>query len=122
MSITTDGVVSGDFSQILSDFGRSVTYQVVTRTQNATTGHEITSYATGSSQTVVFFLEENRYIWEKEGLLQVGDAYIIAPTSLGIARYDRVTVDSQSYLIENVIRRVVLQTTMCDYAVLFKED
>lgn len=119
MSIT-DGVVADDFTQILSDFGRSVTYQVVTRTQDAMTGEETTTFATGSSQTVIFFLQENRYIWDKEGLLSVGDAYIIAPTSLGIKRYDRVTVDGVVYFIENTIRRLVLQTTMQDYGVMFK--
>lgn len=118
--VCAGGVSTDDFTQILSDFGRTVSYKVVTRTQDAMTGEETTTFATASDQTVVFFLEENRYIWDIEGLLQVGDAYIIAPTSLGIKRYDQLTIDSQTYYIENVTRRAVLTTTMCDYAVLFK--
>ena len=120
MTIQSDGVVVGDFTQILSDMGRSVQYSVVTKTTDALTGSETTTFAGASAQTVIFFLEENRYIWDKEGLLQVGDAYIIAPTSLGIKRYDQFTVDSQTYYVENTIRRLVLGTTMADFAVCFK--
>ena len=120
MTIQSDGVVIGDFTQVLADMGRSVSYQVVTITQDAMTGKEITTFATAAPQTIVFFLEENRYVWDKQGLLEVGDAYIIAPTSLGIKRYDRLTVDGENYYIETTLRRTVLGTTMCDYATLFK--
>ena len=115
-----DGVSTNDFTQILADEGRIVSYKVVTISNDPSTGTETTTYAAGADQTVIFFLQENRYIWDKEGLLEVGDAYIIAPTTLGIKRYDQVTVDGQTYYIENVTRRTVLQTTMCDYGVLFK--
>ena len=114
------GVVVGDFNQILSDHGRVVSYKAVTRTQDAITGEETTTFAAAANQTVVFFLEENRFIWEKEGLTEVGDAYIIAPTTLGIKRYDQFTVDGDTYYIETIIRRTVLQTTMMDYGVCFK--
>lgn len=120
MSIQSDGVVASDFTQILTDFGRSVSYQVVTKTTDPITGSEVSSFASAAAQTVIFFLEENRYIWDKEGLLQVGDAYVIATPSLGIKRYDQLAVDGVSYYIENVTRRLVLQTTMSDYATLFK--
>lgn len=114
------GVVVGDFNQILADMGRTVSYSVVTRTTDAMTGSETTTFAVAANQTVIFFLEENRYIWDKEGLLEVGDAYIIAPTTLGIKRYDQFTVDSNTYYIENVIRRHVTTVSMADYAVCFK--
>jgi len=115
-----DGVSTADFTQILADLGRTVSYKVMTKTKDPTHGSETTTFAAASDQIVIFFLQENRYVWDKEGLLEVGDAYIIAPIALGIKRYDQVTVDGQTYYIENVTRRAVLQTTMCDYAVLFK--
>lgn len=115
----SDGVSSNDFSQILSDMGRSIQYKVVTKTVDSITGSEISVYGSASTQTLIFFREENRYLWDKEGLLQVGDAYIIAPTSLGIKRYDEFTIESNTFYIENTTRRVVLTTTMMDFATCF---
>lgn len=118
--MSNTGVVVGDFTQIIGDYGRTVSYKVVTKTTDAITGTETSTFAAASDQTVIFFLEETRYIWDKEGLLQVGDAYIIAPTTSGIKRYDQFTIDSQTYYIENVTKRHVLGTAMCDYATCFK--
>ena len=120
MTNTDTGVVAADFTQILNDMGRSVTHKVVTKTTDSLTGEETTSFATGTSQTVVFFLEENRYIWDNEGLLQVGDAYVIAPPALGFKRYDQIIIDSQTYYIENATSRHVLGTSMCTFCTLFK--
>lgn len=120
MTATDTGISTDDFTQILADYGRTISYKVVTKTTDGMTGDETSTFAAASNQTVVFFLEENRYIWDKDGLLQVGDAYIIAPTSIGIKRYDQFTIDSQTFYIENVTRRTVLTTAMADYAVCFK--
>lgn len=119
MSIQSDGVVASDFTQILTDFGRVVSYKVVTKTTDPITGSETSTYASASNVTCIFFLEQNRYIWDKDGLLEVGDAYIIAAPAVGIKRYDQLTVDGNTYYIENVTRRTVLQTSMCDFGVLF---
>ncbi len=120
MSILTDGITTNDLQQILTDFGRIVSYKVNTKSTDAISGSEISTFGSASSQTVIFFLQDNKFIWDKEGLISVGDAYIIAPTTLAIKRFDQLTVDSTTYYIENVIRRTILQTAMCDYGVLFK--
>ena len=118
--MASSGVNIDDFAQILSDYGRVVSYKVVTITQDAITGSETTSFATAGNVTVVFFLEDNRYIWDKEGLLEVGDAYIIAPLTVGINRYDQFTIDGETYYIENITKRTVLKIAMADYGVCFK--
>lgn len=114
------GVVTGDFAQIISDWGRTVSYSIVTKTTDSMSGNETDTYATASNQSVIFFLNETRYVWDKEGLLAVGDAYIIAPITLGIKRYDKFTIDSQEYFIENTIRRNITGIDMADYAICFK--
>lgn len=118
--MTCGGITNDDFSQILTDMGRVVSYKVVTRTKDAITGEETTTYASAADKTVVFFLNDKRWIWDKEGLLDVGDAYIIAATSEGVKRYDQFTIDSQTFYVENVVRRTILDTAMCDYCVCFK--
>lgn len=120
MTCTTAGVSINDFAQILSDYGRTVSYSVVTKTNDPITGSETTTFATASDQTVIFFLEENRYLWDKDGLLEVGDAYIIAPLTLAIKRYDQFTIDGQAFYIENVTKRAVLKTAMMYYGVCFR--
>ena len=120
MSAVTDGVVAADFTQILSDFGRTLSYKVVTRTQNAMTGEETTTFADAASVTAIFFLEENRYIWDKEGLLEVGDAYILAAPATAIKRYDQFTIDGDTYYIETVLVRTILTTAMVHMGVCFK--
>jgi len=114
------GVVAGDFTQILTDMGRTVSYKVVTRTTSDMQGEETTTFAAASDQTVVFFLEENRYIWDKSGLLQCGDCYLICPTTLGAKRYDQFTISGQTFYIEKVTRRTVCGVDMADYCVCFK--
>lgn len=120
MTLVNTGVVSGDFQQILNDMGVTLSYSVVTRTNNPITGEETTTFAAATDVTAVFFLNENKYIWDKEGLLEVGDAYIIAATSVGIKRYDQFSYGGQTYYVENTIRRLVAGVTMCDYAVCFR--
>ena len=114
------GISTDDFSQIIADFGRTVSYKVVTKTKDPMTGEETSTFAAAGNQTVIFFLEDQRYVWDKEGLLAVGDAYVIAPTTLGIKRYDKFTIDGQGYYIEKVVRRTVLTTSMQDYGTCFK--
>ena len=114
------GVTTNDFTQIATDFNRVVSYSVVTKTTDPLTGTELSSYATAGNVSLVFFLEENRYIFDKEGLLEVGDAYVMAPTTTGIKRYDRFTVDGDQYYIETIVRRTVAGVAMMDYGVCFK--
>jgi hypothetical protein len=114
------GVSVDDFNQILADFTRVLSYQVVTKSTDPLTGSETTTYAVAGNKSMVFFKNENKYIWDKEGLLQVGDAYVLAPTATGIKRYDQFTVDGVTYYIENTIRRLVLGVTMMDYGICFQ--
>jgi hypothetical protein len=114
------GVVAGDFTQILNDFGRTVSYKIVTKTTDPITGSETSTFASASNVTAVFFLEEHRYIWDTSGLILVGDAYLIVPTALNAKRYDQVIIDGETFYIECVKRRYVATVAMCDYCTLFK--
>jgi hypothetical protein len=113
------GVSTNDFTQIYNDFSRVLSYKVVTKTTDPTSGSETSSFATAVDKTMIFFKEDCRYLFDKEGLLQVGDAYVMAPTATGIKRYDQFTIDGQTYYIENVIRRYVAGVAMMDYATCF---
>jgi hypothetical protein len=114
------GVVADDFTQIISDSGVTVSYKVVTKTIEGMSGSETTSFATASNKTVIFFKIANKYLWDKEGILMVADSYIIAPTSLGIKRYDQFqSPEGEWFYIENVSRRYMVGVTLMDYAECF---
>jgi hypothetical protein len=113
------GISTDDFTQILSDFTRTVSYKVVTITNDQITGDETTTFASASDTSVVFFKTDSRFMFDKEGLMEVGDAYIMVPLSKGIKRYDQFTIDGDTYYIDNVINRYVLGVEMFDYGVCF---
>ena len=116
----TTGVGTSDFDQIYNDFYRTVSYKVVTKTTNPMTGVETSTFGSAANVNLIFFLNDNRYIFDKEGLIQVGDAYILAKTIVGIKRYDQFTIGGETFYIENIIHRYVLGTAMMDYGVCFK--
>jgi len=113
-------VTVDDFNQILELQKRTVSYSINTKTTDPMTGSEISTFATASNKDVIFFVEEQRYMFDTEGLTQVGDAYLMAPTSIGIKRYDKFSIDGETFYIENVIKRYVMDVYMFDYGVCFK--
>ena len=113
------GVSTGDFLQIYSDFKRTVSYQVVTKSTDSM-GNETTSFATASDVDLIFFKEDLRYLFDVEGLLEVGDAYVLAPTTTGIKRYDRFSIGGETYYIEKVVNRFVLNVPMVDVGICFR--
>lgn len=119
MTIGETGVSTNDFAQIAADFNRTLSYQVVTKTTD-NAGVETSTYATASNVSAVFFLNDQKYLFDKDGLVEVGDAYIMAPTTTGIKRYDKFSVDGETFIIETIVRRTVAGTAMMDYGTCFK--
>lgn len=112
-------VTPNDFSQIFNDFKRTTSYEVVTISDDGM-GNETNDYAAATNVDLIFFKEELRYMFDTQGLLEVGDAYVLVPVSTGIKRYDKFTIGGEKYIIEKVIHRYVLQTAMLDFGVCFK--
>lgn len=113
------GVSTNDFQQIFNDFNRSVSYSVVTKTTDPMTGAETSTFASASAVSVIYFKEDCRWMFDKQGLIQLADSYILAPLSVGIKRYDKFTIDGLTYYIEEVISRYVLGTQMLDFGRCF---
>jgi hypothetical protein len=114
------GITSADFTQILNDLGRTISYQKATKTVDPMNGSEIVSYAAASNQVVAFFLNQHEWIWEQYGLIQVGDAYAIAPHSLGFGKLDKFTIDGDEYIIKEAEYRYVAGVLMHDFCTCYK--
>jgi len=119
MTVPGTGVTTGDFTQILADFGRVVSWKKVTKTMDAMTGTETSTFATAADKTAIYFQEDVKYIWDKEGLLAAADAYMLSVPGV-FSRYDQVTIDGITFYVEQVIQRYVLTTGMLEYCRLFR--
>ena len=113
------GVSAGDFTAILADLQRSVMYEVLTKTVDSFTGDETTTYAAPAARNVVFFNQTKKWLFDKEGLIEGGDAYIMDVPANGIKRYDKFSIGGDTYLIRNVIVRTVVGVAMFDIGVCF---
>ena len=111
-----------DFDQILADMKRTVSYYVLSKTIDPVIGDEIITYATAVDKSVIFFLEENRYLFDKEGLVEVGDAYIMTDTDFEPKRMDKFSIDGFTYLVKNVTKRYVTNVFMHWYAVCYLSE
>lgn len=100
------GIKTEDFTTfVLGDLGQSVTKETVTKTISNITGDRTLSYAAGSSITVIFLRKETIRDYDSEGVLEKAEAYMMANTTDGVVRNDRITHDSNKYRIGTVIRR-----------------
>ena len=113
------GITLDDWTQILNDLGRSITYYSVTKTVN-NLGEETTTMASPTTITAVFLLHNNKFNFDKFGVVEVGDAYMFSPLATNVKRYDKITIDGESYYIDNITRRYIAGIAMYDSCTLFK--
>jgi hypothetical protein len=91
------GVSAADMAGIISDIGSVVGYYSATRTIDPIYGTETVSLATVSSKTWVFFKKTSDIELKKWGVVDIGDAYVIVPTTETINYGDRITFNSETY-------------------------
>jgi hypothetical protein len=115
------GITSNDFiNNPLTDFGVTVSWEQATKTTDNITGDETITYAPAVDKTVVFLRRSVIYELAKEGLVERGDAYIMAKTSDNFQKEDRITYDGVTYKIASVIRRKADGEDIFDFCTLFK--
>ena len=121
---TPAGVSTQDFNVIYLDLGRSITYRTAIKKTSNITGTEEFVYS-DSTITAVVFKERTRYIFDPEGILDAGDAYIMVPTTQALVKGDRVIFDGETYEITpadaNIIRKFG-GTSLFNFATLRKVE
>jgi hypothetical protein len=116
------GVQVADFTTIFNDCKQPVTRAAVTIVIDNISGGEERTYATATTIDCIFTKEKNNYLWKETGIAQTAHAILLYPTTTTINRYDRITVDSEVYLVENTTLRKFGTYNMFNSAVLFKES
>ena len=93
----TLGITTNSFTYILGKLGVSVGYYAATRTIDPIYGTETISLANVASKTWIFFKKTSDLELKKWGISDVGDAYVIVPTTDTINYGDRLTYNSETY-------------------------
>ena len=100
------GIKTADFTTfILGDLGQNVTKETVTKTISNITGERTLAYSAGASINVIFLRKNTIRDYDKEGVLEKADAYMMSKTTDSVVRNDRITHSSNNYRVGTVIRR-----------------
>jgi len=100
------GIETTDFSaNIYTDWAVPVTLTTVTTAIDSITGDETITTASTASINAVFLRKEQRWMIDKEGLLQEGDAYIMILPSQALNKNDTITANSETFRVQDIITR-----------------
>jgi len=118
MANLPSGISSNDLQTMLNDFGQTVSWEDSTLATSNITGDRTPSYSAAVDKTVIILPRTKRYVFDKAGITEVGDGYIISKHSEGFARNDRITYDGKIYIIRTIFNRFDLY----DYCILDRVD
>ena len=99
------GIESGDFINIpLNDIGVTVSRTPVTKTTGFS-GDETLTDGSPENITAVFLRRTDTWKMSAEGLRQDADGYIMVAPTQTLNRDDKITYDSETYRVGDVIKR-----------------
>jgi len=100
------GVQASDFSDIIfEDWKRQVTRTPVTKITDPITGDETLSDGSTEDIYVIFLKRKTKWMFDKEGLIEGGDAYVMTLPNQTINKDDKITINSETYRVQDVIVR-----------------
>ena len=115
------GVSANDFLLFpLVDHGVDVTLNRVTKTTSNLTGDRTLSYGGNVTITVVFLKRNTIRDYEKDGLVERADGYIMVKPSDAVLRGDKITKDGDVFRVEKVDERKFKEIDMFHMCSLHK--
>jgi uncharacterized protein (UPF0128 family) len=103
---------------------RDVVRLSATRGFSNITGSVVNTYATPATIRAIFLKREQRWSFDREGLVDLGDAYVIVKINQDLQIGDRFQIDGETYEItpesKNVIIRKIGDVEVYKYAPMFK--
>jgi len=90
------GISSSDFTQTLTNIGASVTYRAFDGTRDEFGGISY-AWATDVSKTWIFFKRSSRTDLVKWGVVEIGDAYVLMPSTDSISHGDRIVFNGEIF-------------------------
>ena len=120
MSPLPGGVSADDFVNfLLSDWGRTVTRTPRTQGKDNVTGRETWTNGTPVSITALIVRPAKSWMFDEEGQIEGGDAYIMVGSTVTIAEGDLITVDSDKFYLKDLLVTPDATNTLAKYGNLF---
>ena len=96
--------VKQDWStSIINRLQRSVSYSTTTKTIHPISGEETLTTATAAPLSMVFYKTDQKWFFDKEGMVEGGDAFAVTNSTADMSRDDKVTVDSEVFRVHDKI-------------------
>jgi len=92
-----NSITNADFTKILSDIGVVVAYYAATRVMDPVYGTETVTLGNVVSKTWVFRKKVSDIELKKWGIVDIGDAYVMTPTTEIINYGDRIIFSGETY-------------------------
>lgn len=100
------GVAQADFDvSIFPDWKVTVSRTPVTKTLDPISGDETLSDGTPANIDVIFLRRSQKWMFDKEGLIEGGDAYILAKSTTSLNKEDKITYNGDTYRVQDLIIR-----------------
>lgn len=107
------GIKGTDFVNFaLSDVGVSVTRIPVTKETDMLTGDETLEEGTSTTVTAYIVRREQKWLFDKEGRIEGGDAFMMTATTTTVNVDDKITYDGDDFRVKNKIMRRAGNTTI----------
>jgi len=90
-------------NSIINRLQRSVSYSTNTQTIHPISGEETLTAATATTISMVFYKSDQKWYFDKEGIVEGGDAFGVTSSANDLSRDDRVTVDSEVFRVHDKI-------------------
>ena len=101
--MTTTFVKEDWTNSIITRLQRTVSKEDTTRTIHPISGEETLTEGTASSLSMVFYKTDQKWFFDKEGMVEGGDAFGVTSSTTTLSRDDRITVDSEKYRVHDKI-------------------
>jgi hypothetical protein len=120
--ITDLGITKSDFENFaFEDFARDLIRIPITKTLSNISGAP--TYTQGTSQTIkgIFTKRRTKYEFSKEGLLEMGDAFLQIKEDTELNKEDLIVVDDETFRVDEILLRAPNGQRFFKSVILFKQ-
>lgn len=98
-------ITATPFEAMIDGFAKTISRTPITITENPLTGEETLTDGEAADITGAFFHKSDEWLQDKPGLIQNADAILLVKSSVTINKNDKLTYDSKTYRVDDVVTR-----------------
>ena len=101
--MTTTFVKEDWSNSIINRLQKDVSYSTTTRTIHPISGEETLTDATATTIQMVFYKTDQKWFFDKEGMVEGGDAFGVTSSTTTLSRDDKITTNSETFRVHDSI-------------------